>query len=285
MPTDETQDLGREGAWGTAFADPALPEAPVETAQEPSQEKLIADRVRAEIEEQVVQAIINEDTNSGVYKGMQRVVSRHANENQRLARELEAANLRAYQQQQELAQMRSQVEELNPAIAFLGQTLMENLPDETRAAAVGKLQQISAERNTKAMQAQIAQLQQQAIRPVVVAPQPQVDDSALEEELNRRIAQHVQALQKTAADVGLDPADKRLDYGSDDDFPAVRAQKLTASIAKVLKETNGELDSLKTGNREATRTSGGGLISPDTGTSLLQRGAQKRLEMMRRASS
>lgn len=277
--TGEGMDLGasaRENVWASADEQPK-PDATGTTTTQPSVDDLRA-QLRKELEDEIVDVLANEKQDSGIYKGLQKHLAKRD-------RALAETGQKLSQREQELAALQRQQNEAAEALEFLSTIAMKNLDDDQRAEVVAQLQ----ERRAKRLEGQVAELTRHVNTPREPIPQPELENS-FEEQLQARIREAVNEMRVSAKELGVDPDDPGLDYGKDDEAPWVRFRKLNQSVQKVLlKKDEAEVESVKQrGQQEPTRDAGiaaSGAPPSAGGQSLLARGAQKRLEMMRRQSA
>lgn len=282
MPTDtepgQVQELDPWAALqaevnGTS-AEPEPVEQPEADAGTPDPDDDFKARVRAEIEEEVINALAEERTDSPFYKGMQKTLSKRD-------RQLQEAEQRRALLETELQATKDQTSGLAEAVQYLSEKFFNNLPEDERNAVVAELQSKRLER----MEKQLAQRQSNpSPAPAPVTPEPDDDFEAV---LRREVEEAVTSMRETAKEFGLDPNDKRLDYGKDDEKFAVRFRKLNASIRAAIKaDEEAAVDEVRPkAPTTPTRTGTQGTAPDDTyGHSLLRRGADKLLADMRAAT-
>lgn len=228
--------------------------------------------IRKALKEEVVNELVGElsrgDKDSPVYKGLQRVI---ASKDQQI-QSLQMA-------QQALAQqMQAGFTSLSTEDQFLSAALIRNLP----SAEQERIQRELSARKQAALEAQVRALQQ----PKPPVPQyPQVPDP-YEEQLKAARAEAEAVMRESVKEYGLDPDDKSLDYGSQDEVFAQRFKKLNSSIAKALKAKD---DAVVAGVRQTvpmtpSRTGGGSSSSGSGagfGRGTLSEGANEVLERIR----
>ena len=265
-----------------ASANAEEPAAPVEQpepadagTQQPDE---LTTKIRAQLEEEVINALVEERTDSPFYKGMQKALSKRD-------RQLQAAEQARAVSEQTLAALQSEFSSLKDGMGYLSEKMFANLPEEEREAVVRELQQKridNIENQNKALMQRLNQPQ---------APQPTAPtepDDDIEAMIRRETEEAVNSMRDTVKEFGLDPNDKRLDYGKDDEKFAVRFRKLNASVAAAMKgNEEAEVDSVrpKASITPTRKDSSGRPIEDDgQGHSLLRRGADKLLEEMRAAT-
>lgn len=230
-------------------------------------------QIRKEIEDDIVQQLLEERSDSGVYKGIQRVVSKKD-------KQYENLNSQYAKQGSELQELKRQFNDAIEMFNYSSGVLYQNLPDNER-------QRVSAEiaaRNTQRMQAQVEDMRRQMSAGSQSQVQPPQSDE-FQEILEKARTEANDALRETASQFGIDPSDSALDYGDPDETFGARLKKLNKSLTARRKELDAQ-------DKEAvkpkvavtpTRTgSGSGAGVPDSyGRTTLQRGSAKILERVR----
>lgn len=237
-------------------------------------------RIVEEREAQLAKAIEDGDTKNGVYKGLQRAMSRK--------------DALIEQQQRELAELRAMysglsdtVEETGAAAQWLGDTVIDALDDADKVKATAKFHEKRADLLQKRGERKAtppAQRQQQ--------PAPQGDE-AFQQLVTQRKAAFLEGRRAAATKFGVDPNDAGLDYGSDDEGLPERVAKFEDSLLKVMgaKKTNDALESVRQKVAPVgTRSSAGVPAAPTTNSfrgadSGLGRAARQRSEWMRKQST
>lgn len=214
----------------------------VDEDDEDDSEEDLVERVKKATVQEIVNAIASGDSDNEVYKGLQRVIDRKDKE---IAR-LEQALSNKFEHDDEAAEERDEV------LQFLLQEFIELSGDEAETK-LGKLK-------TSLQDKRIKRLQQRNNR-----PQQQQQTANTDEDDNIRIykEQAERALREYAEDMGVDPSDKRLDYGAFEDGVIGRMNKLKASIKKITEEK--EVTTRPKKKKIATRTAGGSLPNKATG--------------------
>jgi hypothetical protein len=134
----------------------------------------------------------------------------------------------------------------------------------------------------KALHREIADLRKPAASGQQSAPAYQDD---FEEQLKKVLAEAQESLEDTVRSHGLDPKDKGLDYGKDEDGFAARLKKLNQSITKTKAEKDEkDVDSVRQkGPVPPTRTGGGAASGTIAGDDLLTTGANEIWEKLQRS--
>ena len=228
-------------------------------------------RIRKELEYELVQQLLEERTDNGVYKGIQRVASKKDRENGSLRQE-------NVQLSGELQELKRQFSEAMEMYNYTSGVLYNNLPDSERQRVSNEIAAI----NARKMQVQMEDMRRRLAAGQQVQ-QPERDE--FQDALNSARAEADEALRETVSQFGLDPNDKNLDFGDRDEAFATRLKKLNKSLVVRRKQLDAE-------DKEAvkpkvpvtpTRTgsgSGAGLPDP-TGRTTLQRGSAAVLERVR----
>lgn len=177
-----------------------------------------------------------------------------------------------------IAELQARLEGTAEATDFIGAKLLAALPDEDRAKVEAELR----DRELRQLRKELAELKKPAMAGNPVAAQ-QYDD--FEEQLKRVLIEARESLEDTVRSHGLDPKDKALDYGREDEPFAARLKKLNASIvkAKAAKE-EAETDRVRQkAPITPTRTGGGAATGTMSGADLLRVGAEEVWEKMLRS--
>lgn len=224
----------------------------------------------AEREAALAKSIEDGDQNNGVYKGLQRSM---AAKDRKIA-DLEAQVTKAAQVIEEFASR------FNAAVddqEGLKEILLSALDEDDRKVATGKLE----ERNLNRSRKQLEEAQQRAQQRTQTQASSS-DEEQVQALIRERTAQFIAGRKASAKRFGVDPDDKRLDYGSDGEGLIERMEKFDASLAKAIDEDRANEEAVnrvrpKT-NTPATRSSGGGNApASSTGASRLERGADEAL--------
>lgn len=175
----------------------------------------------------------------------------------------------------ELAQLREQLGGMQEGFQYLSGTLMGALPEEDRARIENELR----ERQLKNLTQKVQQLER---RPQTQQVSELTDD--MNEVIERLRAETQESLEDVVKSHGLDPKDKGLDFGADEDSFPERLKKLNRSINQVKKaKDDEEVEAVKQKVPIAqTRISGGADPSDGFGKSFLERGADEVWERIQR---
>lgn len=286
MPENEPNQPEARNLWDQMGLGEETP-APADTAQgdppsdgEGTQDKPdeLAIKIRQQLEEEVINALVEERTDSPFYKGMQKALSKRDRQLQEVTQARERAEAA-------LAELRAQQESLNEGMKFLSEKLFGSMSEEQRAEIVQELQVRRLDKIEKDNQSLRERLNKPAAAPAPVTSESDGDEE-FEALMKREVEEAVASMRDTAKEFGLDPADKRLDYGKDDEKFAVRFKKLNASIAAAIKANEeAEVDSVRPKAPITPTRSGEGRAPDDSeGRTLLRRGSDKLLEEMRAAT-
>lgn len=223
----------------------------------------------AEHEKKLAEAIAKGDTKNGVYTGMQRLVAE---------RERANAALR-----QDIAALQEQISGAGDAFDWIAETVLEALPEADRDRA--KLALFERRDKAAAERAKQANQQRQAQQTSQQAPNEPDGDEVMKA-IHARIEAFVNDRKAKTKAMGLDPDDKAIDYGNDEDSFFDRLAKWEASVEKAKASKD---DARVAGVRQnievsPTRSGGGGTPVPygDDGIDGLRRASLGRLSEMRR---
>lgn len=255
--------------------DPETPASPEPSNSQPPPQSAV---------DEIADALEKEDPNHKVVKGLQRVISKRDRENQALRQELDSVHAR-------LNAMEPTLNGVQQGYEWLSGVTYDALPEEAQQEAMQKLNQRrlaitqgeldkSRQREQARAQAQY-QAQQQQAQPV----QQQAPDDAFEAVLAQHRNRFTEGRRAAAQQMGLDPADTRIDYGADTDDLNTRLEKFDASTRKVLQNFDDELDEVRAGPAPASRSNGGSMpsangVEPD----YLKRGSAERMRQITRSS-
>lgn len=196
------------------------------------------------------------------YKGLQRSHSAKDREILALRKQLEESG--------------HNIEEASEAFQWVAETVLGALPDDARTAAELAFRERSAKLATRRLEK------------ARNAPPPQQQasgDDDVPDWIRERIQKFVNVARKSATRAGVDPDDKSLDYGSDDEGLVERLEKFEDSLAKAqAAKKDSRLERVRqTKEPVATRSSGGGSNpgTPASSYDSLQAGAAKRIADMR----
>lgn len=247
-------------AWGSNSAEGG------EQAEQATGTKTEAD-IRAEVEAELRGQLAGMLEGTEAYKALQRAMAKADREHKGALSTKDA----------ELAAMREQLQSMQEGMTYLSGTLMTALPDEDRARVEADLRQKQIETLSRKVQ--------QLDRRPQTAPVMQMSDE-IEETIQRLQKETQESLEDVVREHGLDPKEKGLDFGADEDsFPA-RLKKLNASVKQVKKaKEDADVESVKPKVPLATtRTTGGADAGDGFGKDFLDRGAAEVWERMQRDS-
>jgi hypothetical protein len=206
-----------------------------------------------------VEALLKEQIeNNGAYKGMQTALNRNV---QKFQQEVAARD-------QRIAELESRLNGAAEATDFIGAKFIAALPPEDRAAVEAEL----SARELKALRKEIADMKNP--RPPAGVTQPVTNQDDWDEQLRIVLAEAKESLEDAVKAHGLDPKDKGLDYGKDEDGFAKRLKALNASISKVkAAKDEADVDSVRQKTPvPPTRTGGGAATGNLAGTEGAGRG-------------
>lgn len=219
--------------------------------------------------DELVESLEKGDTNNKVYKGLQKVIGRKDGIISAQEAKLALAELK-------LREAEDVATEMSQGMAWLSETLLENLPDDRRQDAANKLLQ-------RQNQFLSGKLRQGAVAPPAQQAQPQ-------DEASRKIAEYKQQfLDSRRAAVkraGFNPDDPAIDYGDENDPLLSRIETFDASLEKLrlAKEEERIQKVSKKPPAAETRSGGGGIPAAEAaaGPDRLARGVNARLDKLRK---
>ena len=270
--TDETDDIYAFDDDEDIYSDDT--ELDNSSNKENDFDKLKAD-LRKEVEESVIEAIANGDTNSGVYKGLQRVLARRD-------RELE-------QTRNVLADVvnRLQGADLEGSnIQFLESVLQDMLDDDGKKEFNNRKNNFVQQKENKARNQVIdAMLRGQMPAPSGVqlyGKGPSLEDDPTIAQYRKEATN---SLKKIVEKAGIKVDAAGLDFGDENEPLVVRMGKLASSIERVkaAEEEEAVGSVRRKGNLPNTRQNSTPAGARElSGRALVERGMAKQIEMMRK---
>lgn len=236
-------------------------------------EKKRYNKIKQQVEDSVVKALSEGDTESPVYKGMQKVVARKDRELQ--------------QYQQALAGVIQQVQqqgERGEEVEFLREIVKDMLDDDSRKVFEDKFERFNEKRKgSKQEQLLQALLNQQGQQQI-----PAYGRNEEDPQITQYRKEATNKLKAFAKRMGADPEKDNLDFGDEDEALLVRMDKLAASIERVTSEREErELSGVRRrGNQPNTRTrndQGSRDSEFEYGRSILEKGSNALLKKMLKA--
>lgn len=235
--------------------------------------KKLYDKIKAEAEKAVVEELVKEDTNSPFYKGMQKAMSRKDQELQETRMALSSLAQQIHSQGGASGEQAATLEVLTEA-------LTEMLDADGKAVLASRMNQKRESNKSTALEQQVAQL----TRLVQQGQQRGVDPE--EEKIKEYRRQATTKLKAFAKRMGVDPEDKNLDYGNEEEDSLFdRMDKLERSIEKA---GSSDDDEIRKARRKLTPpqtrddTGVRRRSSPTNGRSLIDEAAQSMVEKMRK---
>lgn len=225
----------------------------------------VESRLRAEFEARLKQEL----ESNGAYKALQTALNKNV---QRYQQELAARDAK-------LAALESQLSGTREGVEYLSSTVLANLPEEERDRITADLSKREVQRLSKEIQ------ELKSAR--AYAQQPAAEPSFDEQQWQAILAEARESLEETAREYGLDPNEKGLDYGSDEEPFAKRLKKLNASAKAVrAAKDKADVESVKQKAPIApTRTTGAGAAADlDPGKDYLTQGASELWDRIRTAT-
>jgi hypothetical protein len=230
------------------------------------------DKMKAEIENSLVETIAKGETDTPIYKGLQKVLAKR---DRQLAETQQAL--------QGLMSKAGMVDETNSDVGFLANIFKEMLDEDGRKVFDERLNQYAtqkrAARNEQTLQTLLKQQngQEQQI--------PMYGRNEEDDKITEYKRQATKRLQEFAKRMGADPTEGKLDFGDEDEPLLVRMDKLSASIERVNAQADEDTDKVRRkGPRPDTRTrrDPGGKDVEDISYNILERGSQEMISRMRK---
>lgn len=236
--------------------------------QSKSRDEMLKELI-AEAEQAVVEALASENTDSGVYKGLQR----HLNKRDQKIAQLEQYIATLEQERQKNQEQFSELE-------FLKNVIPKMLDPTDREVFNKERDQFLADsKNTKLEETLQALMNQQRAMQYVPQQQGSEDEDPRLTEYRKQATAELQGIAEL---LGVDPSDKRVDLGNDKDPLATRIAKLRESASKIKKE-DGDISSVRKKKVVDTNTRnnvGTGKQPVPRGQELVRRGMAQLLERM-----
>lgn len=179
----------------------------------------VVERAKTEAIEEIVNAIASGDQTNKVYTGLQRVINRKDKEIDELKKALDTVVTKLDTDDEDRGNQ-------GEVLKFLLEQFVEIVGEDE---AKGKLNALQTGLQSK----RIEKLEKQQSNPRPQRQQPSQDE---DEQLKEYKRVSMETLQEYAEDMGVDPEDKKLDYGAFEDGIANRMKKLKASIQEIKKE-------------------------------------------------
>lgn len=293
MPKEKDSEAALGNAWGTEVdyeaefykdedeedGDEELEDGEEETEEEDeepdSNAESEAQKLFTKWQEDLVKSIEDGNSDNAVYKGLQKVISRKDKDIDESKKLLDAAIAR-------MDEYESLITQMNSGFGWLTETVFGAIEDEeVKAKAIAKLQ----ESQNTFLKGELEKAKKPATKP---AQQPQVSGNEDQmAQVKKYVEEFIDGRKGRAKKAGVDPTDKRLDYGLDTEPIAARLAKFEDSLDKILEENDDEkIDGVRPkGKTIGTRSSSGGgkpVSSSGQGKSLLQRGSEDRIAMMKK---
>lgn len=253
----------------------------------PTLDPALVEAIRKDIEKDVVAALVDEDTDSPIYKGMQRVVSERDRDLASARQEIAALKTSS---DSSLTQLGAAGSALEDEVSFLSEKLVSALPDEERE----QVQRELSDRRMQRIEAENKKLRDRLDAPPPTGPaggyeSPQ-GPSELETQLLGMQKDVTKDLRGMAKEFGIDPDNELLDYGDETNLQVgsiQRNKQFAASLRKAqLADSTGADDIRPNGKQPKTRASSGGsapAVRP-AGETLLATASAEHMDRMRRAT-
>ncbi len=230
------------------------------------------ERILAEREAALVKAIESGDTKNGVYKGLQKQLSKRDRENIELKQQLEAAVAK-------LQQFEGLADELTEGLNWASDVMLGALPDEDKQSA---LQNLESRKSKLALK----DLERRLKNPSGNRVTSSSGDGNLPEYVIEGRRKFIEMSKATAERFGVDPDNGELDFGDDEDALIVRMEKFNSSLEKLLQDDKLEarVSALRKKTEPVTtRTGGSGGASAGTRRVSLDEVSDKLMRELRRA--
>lgn len=274
-----------EGSRDEPFIEPPANDGSQET---PTIDPSVTKAIREEIEQDIIASLVDEDTESPIYKGMQRVVAGKDRELAETRREVAALKASG---DTGMTQLQGQGDALEEEVNFLREKLVDALPEEERE----KVRQDLLSRRMQRIEAENKELRESRNAP---APQPgdgrgyepPQGPSALETQLLDMQKEATKDLRSIAKDWGIDPDHELLEYGDETNLQVGTLQRSKGFMSSLKKaqtaESTGADGVRPKGEQTKTRTSGGGSVPAvrPRGETLLGAASAEYFEKMQRAT-
>lgn len=224
--------------------------------------------------QELVDQLASEDTNSPVFKGMQR----RLNERDRKIAEMQQQFAAAIQDAQGKA---NSAEE---KATFGLETLLSSFDDETRKELETKISAKKNQTELEQMRTLLTAMARGDIKPGQQQQQQQQPDGESQAQLaeaTRRRDEYIAKLKDLASITGVDPDDKRLDYGDKDMWNAGDIQDRFQKSLKAIVEAEKDVDGVRQKVKAPATRGGAPSAGKYTGMSaedLLNEGAMMRLK-------
>jgi hypothetical protein len=229
---------------------------------------------REEWEKKVIDQLSSGDTNSPIYKGMQKVVSKKD-------QELRDARSALTSLAQEIDKVNSINETNVEATKVAFEVLNDLLDDDGKAALANRLQQRGNELKSKQLEKRVEALGNQRQQQGQGAQQ-QGDEDAFKEYRKKA----TQTLKNLAKRAGVDPESRDLEYGDEQEPLVDRMEKFEKSLDKALEK--GQDENIRkvrqkiTPPRTRNGTEGGPQRRAQTGNDLMSAAAADLVAQMRK---
>lgn len=252
-----------------------------------------ADELYKKVSQKLVDELERGDTESGVYKGLQKVIGKKDTEINQLRQQLEANEQFQNEVVEYIKNVRGDVDELSDMSNWASETLMGALNDEYREEAQRKYTERKGSRKAQSefdsLKAEVERLRKEKEGGQQGAGRGQAQDAPQRDPaIQARIKEFEDDRREAAKRAGIDPDDSRLDYGSQDEGLIERLKKFESSIDAISKtdaKKKKKVDSVRgKGTKPRTRGSGGASASQsdeDFGLSRLDRAAAEIFKEMR----
>lgn len=234
------------------------------------------EKMRESIENAVVNALAEGDSDGKFYKGLQRVLAKKDRE--------------LYETRDALGSLLQRfgiIEDKAQDLDFMKNIIKDMLDDESKEIFDNKYQGFKTKREQEALAEQQRNfLYQQQMANQLGYQRYGTDDDESEAQIRQYRKQATEKLKAFAKKAGIDPNDKDLDYGTEDEPLLVRMDKLASSIEKISSEEDEEIDYVRPRQRvkpsTRTRNESAGDDSVAVGRDLISKASAQMIEKMRK---
>lgn len=238
-----------------------------------SRERKKYEKMREDIENSVVNALAEGDPDGKFYKGLQRVLAK---------RDRELSETRSALAS--LLQRFGIVEDNAQDLEFMKNIVKDMLDEDSRPVMEERYKSFKTQKQQEAWMNQIQWQQQQAQQAQQMGYQRYGTEDD-DEQIRQYRKQATEKLKAFARKAGIDPNDKELDYGTEDEPLLARMDKLANSIEKISQGDDEDIEDVRQRTpRAKTRTNNDTKLGGENneyGRDLLSRGSAQMLNKMR----
>ena len=247
----------------------------------------VFEKAKADAEQAVVEALASEDTNSPVYKGLQKKMSAKDRALQQQAQELQELRAALGMVFNEVGSNSSKSQQTSKEFEAM-KAIMEDMLEDDASKQIfrNRMQQANKDSEMDSLKQQIANLGQ-ALQQRSAPPQNGRGNDNEPDEIKQYKTQFQENLEQLAEEAGVDPKDKRLNYGDWNESFLERTMSLNKSIKEIKASNDDETinrarKKVRTPSGPTERGSKG--TSEQRGRSLLDIGSQQLAKKMRKVA-